>query len=280
MIVTRFAPSPTGYLHIGHAYAALIAASAGERFILRIEDIDQGRARSQFVDAIFEDLAWLGLHWGMPVRVQSEHFTEYREGLSRLRQAGLLYPCFCTRKDIAEEIARADEAPHGPLLGPDGPLYPGTCRGLSEDERESRIASGASYALRLNMQKALAYTTMPLLFRDHGREHIATPEIFGDVVLARKELPASYHLAVTMDDATQGVTLVTRGQDLFPATHVQRLLQELLGLPTPDYAHHRLIVDAEGKKFSKRDGAVTLRELREHGAMPEDIREMTGFVSG
>ncbi len=276
MIVTRFAPSPTGFLHIGHAYAALVAASAGERFLLRIEDIDQGRARDQFVNAIFDDLAWLGLRWEMPVRMQSQHFAEYAKGLSHLQRDGLLYPCFCTRKEIAEEIARAGEAPHAASIGPDGPLYPGTCRELSEELRESRIASGASYALRLDMQKALARVTAPLIFRDHGCEHIATPEIFGDVVLARKDLPASYHLAVTMDDATQGVTLVTRGEDLFSATHVQRLLQELLALPTPDYAHHRLIVDAAGKKFSKRDGAVTLRELRAHGATPEDILRRIG----
>jgi glutamyl-Q tRNA(Asp) synthetase len=276
MIVTRFAPSPTGFLHIGHAYAAWMAARTAERFLLRIEDIDQTRARAQFVDAILEDLAWLGLRWETPVRVQSQHFADYRTALERLQTQGLLYPCFCTRKDIAEEIARADDAPHAAPGGPDGPLYPGTCRALSEDEHKARIAGGASFALRLDMQKARMQICQPLMFHDHGQEFVATPEIFGDVVLARKDLPASYHLAVTLDDAAQGVTLVTRGEDLFSATHVQRLLQALLDLPTPDYAHHRLILDAQGKKFSKRDGAVTLRELRSHGATSADIKAMVG----
>jgi len=274
MIVTRFAPSPTGLLHLGHAYAAITArdAARGGRFLLRIEDIDQGRAREEFVDAIYEDLAWLGLEWETPVLRQSTRFDAYLAALTQL--GDLLYPCFCTRKDIADEIARAGEAPHGP----EGPLYPGTCRHLSQDEREARIASGESYALRLDVKRA-SEMTGPLSFEERGSgphgEHgmiAVDPLLFGDVVLARKDIPASYHLAVVVDDAFQGVNLVTRGNDLFSATHVQRLLQALLGLPAPAYAHHKLILDEQGHKFSKRDRSVTLRDLRERGETPEIIR--------
>jgi glutamyl-Q tRNA(Asp) synthetase len=267
MIVTRFAPSPTGLLHLGHAFAALTAADAGARFLLRIEDIDTTRAREEFVTAILEDLAWLGLHWEQPVLRQSSRFDAYRAALARLEAKGLLYPCFCTRKEIAQEIAHASEAPHGP----EGALYPRTCRHLSANEREGRIASGNSYALRLDAVKA-ADTVGPLTFTEHGKIIAVEPLLFGDVVLARKETPASYHLAVVVDDAFQGVTLVTRGSDLLAATHIQRVLQALLDLPQPAYAHHRLILDAEGHKFSKRDRSVTLRDLRAGGATPEDIR--------
>lgn len=266
MIVTRFAPSPTGYLHLGHAYAALRARDAGERFLLRIEDIDRGRSRPEFEDAIFEDLAWLGLDWEKPVLRQSSRTFAYREAIRRLTERGLAYPCFCTRKDIGDEIARAGAAPHGA----EGPLYPGICRDLSEDVRRSRVASGIPYALRLDATKAAA-TVGPLGFREHEKTVAVDPVSLGDIVLARKEMPAAYHLAVVVDDAHQGVTLVTRGEDLLPATHVQRLLQALLGLPAPDYAHHKLIVDKHGKKFSKRDSSVTLRELRASGATPGDI---------
>jgi glutamyl-Q tRNA(Asp) synthetase len=273
MIVTRFAPSPTGLLHLGHAFAALTAAEAGERFLLRIEDIDTARAREEFVDAIFEDLAWLGLRWEEPVLRQSSRFDAYRAALARLDEQGLLYPCFCTRREIAEEIARASAAPHGP----EGPLYPGTCRHLSTDERKVRIASGVSYALRLDAQRAAAMAGT-LTFGEHGKTVAVEPLLFGDIVLARKETPASYHLAVVVDDAFQGVTLVTRGSDLLPATHIQRVLQALLGLPVPTYAHHRLILDARGRKFSKRDKAVTLRDLRASGETPADIRaKLTGM---
>ena len=270
MIVTRFAPSPTGYLHIGHAFTAWTAARAGTQFLLRLEDLDQGRARDAFIAAIFEDLAWLGLSWDEPVLHQSRRFDAYREALVRLESA--TYPCFCTRKEIAEEIVRAIEAPQGP----DGPLYPGTCRHLSEDERTARIEYGSHYALRLDAAKAAARTGA-LSFEEHGKNIAADPLIFGDIVLARKDTPASYHLAVVVDDAFQGVTLVTRGIDLLPATHVQRLLQELLGLPAPAYEHHRLILDDAGKKFSKRDRAVTLRDLRGHGVTPEQIRSRLGL---
>jgi len=268
MIVTRFAPSPTGLLHLGHAFAAITAAEAGERFLLRIEDIDAGRCRAEFEAAIFEDLHWLGLRWEEPVLRQSTRFGAYRAALEGLDAEGLLYPCFCTRKDIAEEIARAIEAPHGP----EGPLYPGTCRKLSDDVRKTRIASGEQYALRLDAAEA-AKGVGPLTFKDHSNVTNVDPLLFGDVVLARKDTPASYHLAVVVDDAFQGVTLVTRGEDLFPATHIQRVLQALLNLPEPAYAHHRLILDENGKKFSKRDRAVTLKSLRESGVTPAQIRE-------
>lgn len=272
MIVTRFAPSPTGLLHLGHAFAAFTAAEAGDRFLLRIEDIDTTRSREEFVGAIFEDLAWLGLRWEEPVLRQSARFDAYRVALARLDAQGLLYPCFCTRKEIAEEIARASVAPHGP----EGPLYPGTCRHLSAEERNARVASGVSYALRLDAQKAAAMAGT-LTFAEHGKTVAVEPLLFGDVVLARKEIPAAYHLAVVVDDAFQGVTLVTRGSDLLPATHIQRVLQALLGLPAPAYAHHRLILDADGRKFSKRDKAVTLRDLRASGETPANVRAKLGL---
>jgi glutamyl-Q tRNA(Asp) synthetase len=275
MIVTRFAPSPTGHLHLGHAYAALSAQKAGERFLLRIEDIDSARCRPEFEAAIFEDLAWLGFAWEEPVLRQSTRFAAYRAALDKLDALGLLYPCFCTRSEIVAEIARAAEAPHGP----EGPLYPGTCRKLGEAARAARIAAGAPYALRLDVAKAAARVGA-LSFEERGAgptgEHgtiAADPLLFGDIVLARKETPAAYHLAVVVDDAFQGVTRVTRGNDLFAATHVQRLLQELLGLPAPAYAHHKLILDEQGRKFSKRDKSATLRSLREAGTTPQEIRE-------
>lgn len=282
MIVTRFAPSPTGLLHLGHAFAAITAhdaASADGHFLVRIEDIDGTRCRPEFEAAILEDLDWLGLPWERPVLRQCERFEAYRAPLERLSAQGLTYPCFCTRGDIAAEIARSAQAPHGP----EGPLYPGTCSGLSEYERRARIDSGAPYALRLDVAKAVALTGA-LSFEERGRGPngergaiAADPLLFGDIVIARKDVPASYHLAVVVDDAHQGVTLVTRGDDLFAATHVQRLLQALLGLPTPAYAHHRLILDAQGRKFSKRDRAVTLRSMRESGMMPAQIREQLGL---
>jgi glutamyl-Q tRNA(Asp) synthetase len=267
MIVTRFAPSPTGLLHLGHAFAAITARAAGARFLLRIEDIDTGRCREEFVVAIVEDLRWLGLAWEEPVLRQSARGDAYREALARLAARGLVYPCFCTRREIADEIARAVEAPHGP----DGPIYPGTCRHLSPEERVAKIAAGMPYALRLDAAKAAA-AAGSRTFIEHGTTVAVQPLLFGDIVLARKEMPAAYHLAVVVDDAFQGVTLVTRGEDLLPATHVQRLLQALLGLPEPAYAHHRLILDTSGRKFSKRDQAATLRALRMAGVTPEDVR--------
>lgn len=266
MIVTRFAPSPTGYLHLGHAYAALYAAKAGARFLLRIEDIDRARCRPEYESAIYEDLAWLGLDWEQPVLRQSERTSAYRAAIQRLTERGLVYPCFCTRKDIADEIARAGAAPHGA----EGLLYPSICRDLPEEVRRDRIASGIPHALRFDAAKAAAIAG-PLSFQEHGEKIAVDPVSLGDIVVARKEMPAAYHLAVVVDDAYQGVTLVTRGEDLLSATHVQRLLQALLGLPAPQYAHHRLILDEHGKKFSKRDSSVTLRDLHASGATPRDI---------
>lgn len=274
MIVTRFAPSPTGLLHLGHAYSALFAwrraREAGGRFLLRIEDIDRTRCRPEFTAAILEDLAWLGLDWDGEVRQQAEHFADYEAALDRLDVAGLIYPCFCTRAAIAAEIARAGGAPQGEA----GPLYPGTCRSLAMEERLRRIAAGESFALRLDVSRALARTG-PLQWDEEEQGIIAAqPELLGDVVLARKDTPTSYHLAVTVDDALQGVTLVTRGADLFAATHLHRLLQALLDLPVPRYRHHALLTDASGKRFAKRDKALTLKALRESGKTPEEVRVM------
>jgi len=275
-IVTRFAPSPTGLLHLGHAHSALFATRLAEgagRFLLRIEDIDSGRCRAEFTQAIFEDLAWLGLDWPVPVRRQSEHFDDYRAALDRLAGRGLLYPCFCTRRDIAAEIAGAGHAPHGP----EGALYPGICRGLPAAERARRIEAGEPHALRLDVARAVAMAG-PLTWRDRDRGAVtAAPAQFGDVVLARKDVPTSYHLAVTVDDAAQGINLVSRGEDLFAATHVHRLLQALLGLPVPDYAHHRLLTDGQGRRYAKRDRALTLRTLRQAGHSAAEVRAMAGF---
>ncbi len=278
MIVTRFAPSPTGYLHLGHAFSALVAwrraRDAGGRFLLRLEDIDPARCRPEFASAILEDLVWLGLDWDGEVRVQSRHLAEYRAALDKLAARGLLYPCFCTRADIQQSVA----APHTP----DGVRrYPGTCRALSLDEREARIAAGERFALRLDMARSLAATNAVLSFEEEGEGMIrCQPERFGDVVLARKDAPASYHLCVTHDDALQEVTLVTRGEDLKPATHLHRLLQALMGWPTPAYSHHRLLTDASGRRFAKRDHAVTLRDLRAHGQSPAAVRAMAGLRTG
>ena len=277
-IVTRFAPSPTGRLHLGHAYSALFAEHAalesGGRFLLRIEDIDRARCRPQFETGIFEDLAWLGLEWETPVRRQSDHLADYRAALERLDRDGLLYPCFCSRKEIQAEIARAVAAPQGP----EGALYPGTCRLLSAGEREQRLSEGRPYALRLDVAAALARTG-PLTWQDLGRGVIlAAPEMLGDVVLGRRDAPASYHLAVSLDDDLQGVSLVTRGEDLFAATHIHRLLQALLGLATPAYRHHRLLTNDRGDRLAKRDGALTLEALRQAGRTPAQVRAMAGFA--
>lgn len=273
--LTRFAPSPTGELHLGHAYAALFAwRQCGEdpdRFRLRIENIDTDRSRPEFEATILEDLDWLGISWSVPAMRQSERGDAYRAALDRLDTAGLLYPCFCTRAEIRAEIETAGAAPHLVRNGPDGPLYPGTCRRLSAEERARRIAAGDAYALRLDMQAARA-TAGPLAWTDRARgRQRARPEIFGDIVLARKDVSASYHLAVVLDDAAQGVTLVTRADDLLPATHVHRLLQALLDLPVPVWHHHPLLTDIAGKRFAKRDRSATLRTLRAAGTAPADI---------
>lgn len=275
--VTRFAPSPTGRLHLGHAFAALFAERAarraGGRFLLRIEDIDPGRCRPAFEAAIDEDLAWLGLDWERPVRRQSEHMADYAAALDRLTAEGLLYPCFCTRRDILDEVARAGHAPHTP----DGLRYPGTCRRLDESERQERRAAGLAFALRLDMDAAVARAG-PLTWHDGLAGAVtAEPQLFGDIVLARKEMPASYHLAVTVDDHLQGVTLVTRGEDLFAATHVHRLLQALLGLDVPDWHHHGLLRDESGRRVAKRDNPLTLRDLQLAGRTPDEVRRLAGF---
>ena len=278
-IVTRFAPSPTGYLHLGHAFAALTAwgraRAAGGRFLLRVEDIDPTRCRPGFAAAIQEDLAWLGIDWDGDVRVQSAHLPEYRAVLDSLARRGLLYPCFCTRAAIAREVAGAGAAPQGP----DGvPLYPGTCRALSPAARAARIAAGEAYGLRLDMARAIAAVAVVLSFREEtGGDIVCHPERFGDVVLGRKDAPASYYLCVTHDDAAQGVTLVTRGEDLRPATDLHRLLQALMGWPAPVYAHHRLLTDPAGRRLAKRDGAMALRALRAAGVAPADVRARSGW---
>ena len=281
MIVTRFAPSPTGLLHLGHAFAAITAAESGDDFLLRIEDLDAGRSRDDFIEAIYRDLKWLGLSWDEPTLRQSTRMGAYAEALSHLKAHGLVYPCFCTRAEIAAEIARAGEAQHsvswGPSgPGPDGPLYPGTCKALSRAVGTDRIVAGENYALRLDVAKAAALAG-PLTYREHGVRYPVEPLRFGDIVIARKDMPTSYHLAVVVDDAYQKVNLVTRGEDLLPATHIQRLLQALLKLPEPAYAHHPLVLDAQGRKFSKRDNAVSLESLREQGLTPADIRARIGL---
>ncbi|MGB8274015.1 MAG: tRNA glutamyl-Q(34) synthetase GluQRS [Alphaproteobacteria bacterium] len=286
-VVTRFAPSPTGYLHVGHAYSALFAWQAahesGGRFLLRIEDIDGPRCRFEFTDAILEDLAWLGTGlpgwgWEADVRRQSEHMEDYRRALAELERMGLVYPCFCTRAQILAEVAGAAAAPHGQTVhGQDGPLYPGTCRALSKGERAARLRNGFAFAVRLDTNRALA-ETRELTWNDRAAGVVAArPEIHGDVVLARKDTPSSYHLSVTVDDHLQGVTLVTRGEDLFASTHVHLLLQALLGFATPDYHHHRLVTDETGKRFAKRDRALTIRALREAGHAPDEVRARAGW---
>jgi glutamyl-Q tRNA(Asp) synthetase len=272
--VTRFAPSPTGHLHLGHVRSALegwrAARSAGGRFLLRLEDIDRGRCRDEYAAAILDDLAWLELDWDGPVRRQSEHFDDYRRALDRLTALGVLYPCFCTRREIQAEIARSGGAPQGEAEPP----YPGTCRGLSPAARAEMQGAGLDYALRLDLGRALALTG-PLDWVEEGgaksRRVPADPAALGDVVLARKDVPVSYHLAVTLDDAIQGVTLVTRGEDLLPATHIHRLLQALLNLPTPRYRHHPLLTDAAGRRLAKRDHAQTIRAMRAAGMTPAEI---------
>ncbi len=270
--VTRFAPSPTGRLHLGHAFSALVAfkqaQAAGGQFLLRIEDIDRGRCRAEFIDAIYEDLAWLGLTWGMPVRVQSEHFADYQTTLETLIDKGVAYPCFCTRKDIQKEIKRAPSAPHGP----EGAIYPGTCRDADKTAANARIDAGEAHAWRLNLDAALAITGRNLTWNDKKRGIIsAEPHILGDVVLARKDTPTSYHLSVVCDDALQNITHVVRGEDLFHTTHIHVVLQKLLGLPTPLYHHHKLLTDSNGKRFAKRDKSATLAQLRADGIDPKTL---------
>jgi glutamyl-Q tRNA(Asp) synthetase len=277
-VITRFAPSPTGHLHLGSAYSALFAQSSAEaeggRFLLRIEDIDQERCRPAYETAILEDLAWLGLQWEQPVRRQSEHYDDYLNARAVLEEKQVLYPCFCSRKEIRAEIQAAGHAPHLTVNGPEGPVYPGTCRHLSPDQRLQRIGSGAAYALRLDVSRATAITG-PLTWFDRVRgEQPVQLDNLGDVVLARKESPTSYHLSVTVDDHLQGVTLVTRGEDLFAVTPVHRLLQALLGYQVPDYHHHKLRTGPGGERYAKRDKSLSIRYLRDSGMTARQVRDM------
>jgi len=282
--VFRFAPSPNGYLHLGHAFSALLnfelARQNGGRFLLRIEDIDAARCRPEFEAAIYEDLGWLGISWEKPVRRQSEHLSDFREAVEKLSRQGLIYPAFESRAEIARLVAEREGASPWPR-DPDGaPLYPGAAKSFSASARRQLIEQGLPYALRLDM--AAAGTLAPdLNWVEHGEGPdgetgivAARPEAWGDVILARKETPTSYHLSVVIDDALQGVTDVVRGSDLFWSTSVHRLLQSLLGLPQPVYRHHPLMTDASGQKLSKSTGAMALRELRAAGATPADIRRL------
>jgi len=284
-LATRFAPSPNGHLHPGHAFSALTAwewARAHDaRFIIRIEDTDRSRSRPEFEQSQLDDLRWLGLEWEEPVRRQSEHPDDYAKGMDRLHELGLVYPCFCTRKDIAT----AALAPHGP----EGVVYPGTCRSLSKDIRETKQAEGVPFAMRLDLERALELAERlngnRLAFTEEGAgpdgengQMPVDPRPMGDPVLARKDGVIAYHLAVVMDDAMQGITHVIRGQDLFFATPLHRVLQVLLDLPEPDYHHHRLILDEDGERMAKRRGSKTLGDLRSEGMTPDDIRRMVGLA--
>ncbi len=273
-LTTRFAPSPTGPLHLGHVHAALAAAvparDSGGLYLVRLEDLDATRCTAAHAAQLLDDLAWLGLHSPLPPRRQSEHLADYAVSLARLAAAELLYPCFCSRAEVLREAAAANAAPHTP----DGAVrYAGTCRHLPAAEQARRVAQGAPHVLRLRMDDAVRRTG-PLFYEERGLApgRIAChPARFGDVVLARRDLPASYHLAVVHDDALQGVTLVTRGVDLAPATHLHRLLQALLGLPVPAYAHHRLLLDTHGRRLAKRDAAASVASLRAAGRTPAAV---------
>jgi len=269
-VVTRFAPSPTGPLHLGSAYAAWFAWNAaketGGKFLLRIADLDQGRARPEFEAAILDDLRWLGLDWDGPIIRQSDRSAAYQSALDQLNRDGLTYPCFCTRRAIADEIANAGAAPHGP----DGPIYPGTCRTIPKADADARIYDGEAYAIRLNTAAAITRTGA-VQWREDSDTVTADPLQFGDIVLSRKDAPASYHLAVVIDDAASGVTLVTRGSDLKPATDIQVLLQRLLGLPPPTYRHHTLVLSPDGIRLAKRAKSASIAERRGAGETPDMV---------
>lgn len=288
--VFRFAPSPNGRLHLGHAYSALLnddfARRFGGRFLLRIEDIDITRCRPEFERAIVEDLTWLGLAWEKPVRRQSEHFSDYEAAFHRLKNRGLVYPCFCSRKDIVEAIACREAEGGSPWpRDPDGaPLYPGTCRGLPQDEIMRRLGRNDPHTWRISSGTARQLLPGPHTYHrfDHeGQQEIAQadPWRWGDAVIVRKDVPTSYHLSVVVDDALQGVTHVVRGQDLGAATDLHVLLQKLLGLPAPLYHHHGLVLDPEGDKLAKSRGSRSLNDLRTEGVMASDIRGRLGFDS-
>lgn len=290
--IVRFAPSPNGLLHVGHARSALLnwrfARDHAGQFLVRIEDIDITRARREFETAIFEDLAWLGLDWIEPVRRQSDHFADYEAALAELRKLGLLYPAFLSRAKAAEKVRQADTEGRNWPRDPDGaPHYPGDDRSLSDVQRSRKIADGAPHAWRLDMRAALRQLGAPITWTELGSGPAgetgtiaADPSVWGDVVLARRDIPASYHLAVTVDDAIQGISDVIRGEDLFAATSVHRLLQWLLGLPAPNYRHHGLVLGGDGRKLSKSDGATSIAALRAQGAAPADIIASAGVAPG
>ena len=281
--VLRFAPSPNGHLHLGHAYSALLnykmAKQLGGRFLLRIEDIDPQRSTSEYEASIFEDLAWLGIEWEEPVMRQSERFAEYELALERLDSRGLIFPCFCSRGDIAARVAELGLW----QLDPDGqPLYPGTCKHLSEAELRRRLSSGQNAARRLDMARALAHAQGQFGWQEYSetwepRAINAEPSLWGDAVIGRKDVPTSYHLAAVVDDAAQGVTDIVRGLDLFNATSLHRLLQEWLDLPAPSYHHHHLLTDDEGQRLSKSLKSKSLRQLREEGVTAAEIKRRVGF---
>ena len=290
----RFAPSPNGWLHLGHAYSALFAwdmvRAMGGRFLLRIEDIDIGRCRPEYEQGIYEDLRWLGIEWETPVRRQSEHMGEYEAALKRLRDMDLVYPCFATRKEIQDAIVESGIPLHQWPLDPDGaPVYPGIYKDIPKRELNELMWEGRSYCWRMDTEKAAALAAEmnggPVTFMEegvgsrgeHGLIH-ARPQAYGDIVIARKDVPTSYHLSVTLDDALQGVTLVTRGQDLAPATHIHRILQVLLGLPEPRWHHHELVRDEDGRRLSKSAKDMGLRELRARGVSAEEVRRMIGLT--
>jgi glutamyl-Q tRNA(Asp) synthetase len=265
MLITRFAPSPSGYLHLGHAYSAMLAYRIAKenrgKFILRMEDIDKTRCKKIFEEAIFEDLAWLGLKWDNPVRRQSEHLSYYRAALQKLKHKKLVYPCFCTRSDIRTEIMSANEAPHESARF----VYPGTCRLLPLNVQKTKMLNNENHAFRLDSQQATNFSKS-LYWQEYSQGKIMVqPQYFGDIIIARKDVPTSYHLAVTLDDHIQGITLVTRGKDLFESTHIQRMIQSLLGLRVPTYRHHQLLRSSNGRRFAKRNHSITLRHLRKSG---------------
>ena len=276
-IITRFAPSPSGGLHLGHAYSAKLnydfARENDGEFILRIEDIDHLRCKTEYENSIFVDLHWLGLKWPTPVRRQSDHFDDYATALKKLDDKGLSYPCFCTRRDIREEINESTRAPHlRPKMGPEGLIYPGICKHLTDTERQQKIADDIPHAMRLDLKKALSLVAETLYWTDlkTGKQK-AEPALMGDVVLARKDFPTSYHLSVVVDDDIQNITHVIRGEDLYYASHFQRLLQHLLGLNPVIYDHHPLLKTKDGNRLAKRDKSITINSIRESGVDPTEL---------
>lgn len=284
--IFRFAPSPNGHLHLGHALSALlnydIAKATGGRFLLRIEDIDLTRCTSEFEDMIYRDLTWLGLDWEIPVRRQSEHFDAYRQALGELQNMGLVYPAFLTRGEVKARVSGYETSGSSWPRDPDGsPLYPDDDRRRSEANRYDLISKGVKHAWRLDVLKAMALVGKPLTWQETGRGQSETipadPAIWGDVILSRSDAPSSYHLSVVVDDALQGITHVVRGEDLYAATAIHRLLQELLGLAEPVYHHHRLILGKDGRKLSKSEGSTGIAALRDEGVLPAGIRRLVGL---